>query len=229
MSSFILSATRYTTRYRFYLILLEYFMYLSDRDIKKAIEKGEVIIKDFEEARLQPASYDILLGNKFLVHNTESTMAIDPVKKIFPVTKEIEVDNDGYFVLHPGVSILGTSVDYFGSNKYLIHLSGKSSLARLGLIIHNTAGIINPGHFLNITFELCNLNHLPIILRPHMRIGQILFSEISSPPMKDYKTTGRYHGRDWQHFVDPKEAEAAAAKDGVKKKTRSQKITKSKK
>jgi dCTP deaminase len=134
-------------------------------------------------------------------------MAIDPVKKIFPETKEVIVPDTGLFVLHPGISILGTSVDYFGSDKFLIHLSGKSSLARLGLIIHNTAGIINPGHFLNITFELCNLNRLPIVLRPQMRIGQILFSQLSSRPAKDYKNTGRYHGRDWQHFVDPKEEE----------------------
>lgn len=182
-------------------------MYLSDKDIKKAIQKKEIVINGFEETRLQPASYDILLGNKFLVSNTESTMAIDPVMKIFPETKEIIIPDDGMFVLHPGISILGTSVDYFGSDKYLIHLSGKSSLARLGLIIHNTAGIINPGHFLNITFELCNLNSLPIILRPQMRIGQILFSQLSSQPGKDYKTTGRYQGRDWQHFVDPKEDE----------------------
>lgn len=182
-------------------------MYLSDRDIKKALKAGHIIIRDFDEERLQPASYDILLGNKFLVNNTESTVAIDPVKKIFPDTKEIVVPDGGFFVLHPGVSILGTSVDYFGSEKYLVHLSGKSSLARIGLIIHNTAGIINPGHFLNITFELCNLNHLPIVLRPQMRIGQILFSELSSPPVKDYRSTGRYQGRDWQHFVDPKEEE----------------------
>ena len=182
-------------------------MYLSDVDIKKALKAGEIIIEGFDEARLQPASYDILLGNKFVIHNTQGTTAIDPVNKIYPDTREIIIPDDGQFVLHPGISILGTSVDYFGSEKYLVHLSGKSSLARIGLIIHNTAGIINPGHFLNITFELCNLNQLPIILRPNMRIGQILFSKLSSAPQKDYKTTGRYYGRDWQHFVDPKESE----------------------
>lgn len=186
-------------------------MYLADREIKKAVECGDIVIQGFDEDRLQPASYDILLGNKFLASNTETTMAIDPVKKIFPQTKELIIPDSGLFVLHPGVSVLGTSVDYFGSDKYLIHLSGKSSLARLGLIIHNTAGIINPGHFLNITFELANLNHIPIILRPQMRIGQILFSELSSIPIKDYKNTGRYHNRDWQHFVDPKEDELKAA------------------
>lgn len=199
-------------------------MYLSDKDIKKALGKKDIIIEGFDESRLQPASYDILLGNKFILSNTESTVAIDPVNKIFPDTKEVTIPDGGMFVLHPGISILGTSLDYFGSDKYLIHLSGKSSLARLGLIIHNTAGIINPGHFLNITFELCNLNHLPIILRPQMRIGQILFSELSSPPIKDYKTTGRYHGRDWQHFVDPKEEEKTYTS-----KTKSSKVVRSKK
>jgi len=183
-------------------------MYLSDKDIRKAIKDKKITIKDFDETRLQPASYDILLGNKFIVSNSESTTAIDPVKKVFPQTKEVVVEKDGIFVLHPGISVLGTSLDYFGSDTYLVHLSGKSSLARIGLIIHNTAGIVNPGHFLNITFELCNLNHIPIILRPGMAIGQILFSTLSSKPLKDYKTTGRYQGRDWQHFVDPKEKEA---------------------
>ncbi|MEA2715087.1 MAG: dCTP deaminase [Candidatus Parcubacteria bacterium] len=192
-------------------------MYLADREIRKAVAKGDIIIQGFDEERLQPASYDILLGNRFIVSNIESTMAIDPVKKIFPETKDLIIPDSGLFVLHPGVSILGTSVDYFGSEKYLIQLSGKSSLARLGLIIHNTAGIINPGHFLNITFELANLNHIPIILRPGMRIGQILFSELSSKPSKDYKSTGRYHNRDWQHFVDPKEEEIKSASGKGKK------------
>lgn len=192
-------------------------MYLSDVDIKKGVKNGDIVIKGFDESRLQPASYDILLSNKFIVWNTEQSVAIDPVKKIYPETKEITIPDDGHFVLHPGISILGTSVDYFGSDKYLIQLSGKSSLARIGLIVHNTAGLINPGHFLNITFELCNLNHIPIILRPNMRIGQIIFSELTNPPVKDYKTTGRYHGRDWQHFVDPKEEEKKGAKKPVKK------------
>lgn len=183
-------------------------MYLSDSDIKKAVKAGHIVIEPFEEARLQPASYDLLLGNKFLMYDHQSLMAIDPANKIFPKTRELIIPDDGTFVLHPGVSILGTSVDYFGSEKYLVQLSGKSSLARIGLIVHNTAGLINPGHFLNITFELCNLNTIPIILRPKMRIGQITFSELSNSPIKDYKTTGRYAGRDWQHFVDPKEEEA---------------------
>lgn len=182
-------------------------MYLSDIDIKEAVSQGHIIIEPFDESRLQPASYDLLLGNKFMIYDQQSVMAIDPANKVFPRTRELIIPDESFFVLHPGVSILGTSVDYFGSNKYLVQLSGKSSLARVGLIVHNTAGLINPGHFLNITFELCNLNTIPIILRPKMRIGQITFSELSNSPIKDYKTTGRYQGRDWQHFVEPKEEE----------------------
>ena len=187
-------------------------MYLSDFDIKKAIKKGDIIIKDFDEARLQPASYDICLGNNFQIALNSESLVIDPVKKIYPKMSEKFIGDGEEYYLHPGVTVLGTSKDYFGSEKYLVQLSGKSSLARIGLVIHNTAGIINPGHFLNITFELSNLNTLPIILRPGMKIGQILFSKLTSLPKKDYKETGRYHGRDWNHFVDPKEDERGKKK-----------------
>lgn len=185
-------------------------MFLSDKDIKTEVADGAIVIKGYDENRVQPASYDILLGNKFLISNTEGLTAIDPVNKIYPTQREVTIKDGEPFILHPGSTVLGTSVDYFGSDKYLIQLGGKSSLARIGLIVHATAGIINPGHFLNITFELCNLNSLPIILRPGMRIAQITFSQLTSPPVKDYKTTGRYQGRDWQHFVDPREEERRA-------------------
>ncbi len=180
-------------------------MFLSDVDIKKAVKNGDIVISDFDVKRLQPATYDILLGNKFSIVSGHETLFVDPEKKIYPVLKDrIVPDGEEYF-LHPGGTVLGTSKDYFGSDKYLIQLSGKSSLARIGLVVHNTAGIINPGHFLNITFELSNSNKVPIVLRPGMKIGQILFAALSNPPQKDYKSTGRYQGRDWEHFVDPKE------------------------
>ncbi len=179
-------------------------MFLSDIDIKKAITDESITLSDFDPKRLGPASYDILLGNKFLVIKSHSTSFIDPVNKILPEYDEIILKDDESFTLHPGVSILGISHDYFGSNKYLIQLSGKSSLARIGLIVHNTAGLINPGDYLNIVFELCNLNSVPIILRPKMEIAQLLFAEMSSAPERDYKETGRYHGKNWSSYV-PKE------------------------
>jgi len=193
-------------------------MILSDRDIKKAVKAGDIEIKDFNEERLNPASYDILLGNKFIMTSGHSTSYIDPVKEIFAVNQEIVLKDDEPYILHPGVSILGTSWDFFGSDKYLIQLSGKSSLARIGLLVHNTAGLINPGHHLNITLELCNLNKVPIILRPKMRIGQLIFSQMTSAPDKDYKKVGRYHNNDWNSYIVPKvlKKETKAKKENKK-------------
>lgn len=172
-------------------------MFLSDTDIIKAIESGKLTVKDFDETRLQPASYDVQLGNKFVITEFQTKSFIDPVKGVFPEIKEVNVENDGEFVLHPGFTVLGTLRDYVGSDDYLIQLSGKSSLARIGLIVHNTAGLINPGHYLNITLELYNLNHIPIILRPGMDIAQLTFSTISSPMRRNYKQTGRFNGDNW--------------------------------
>lgn len=179
-------------------------MILSDVDIEKAVASGAITISDFDTKRLQPASYDILLGNKFVLTEPESNHFIDPVKKIYPKTREVNVEDGEEFILHPGVSVLGTSKDYLGSDTYLIQLGGKSSLARIGLLVHNTAGLINPGHYLHITLELCNLNNIPIILRPGMEIGQITFSMMSVPPKQNYKETGRFSDNNWNNYAAPK-------------------------
>ena len=174
-------------------------MFLSDIDIAKALKKGDIIISPFDKRRLQPASYDILLSNKFILTESHSTDSIDPTKKKFAKIREAVLKKGETFVLHPGVSILGLSVDYFGSKKYLIQLHGKSSLARIGLMVHNTAGLVNPGHFLQITFELCNLNKVPIILTPGMEIGQITFSQMSSDPGINYKSPNhKYIDKHWR-------------------------------
>lgn len=180
-------------------------MFLSDADIKQGVKDGRITLKPFNESRLQPASYDILLGNKFVINETSITHFVDPSRKIFAKTREISVKDGGEFILHPGVSVLGVSKEFLGSKNYLIQIGGKSSLARIGLIIHNTAGLINPGHFLYITFELCNLNNIPIILRPGMEIAQLTFSELSSSPYKHYKEVGRFAKNNWYHFTAKKE------------------------
>lgn len=166
-------------------------MFLSDLDILEAIKKEEITLTPFDEKRLQPASYDILLGNKFVVNDEHVTQFVDPALKIFAQTREIEIADGEQFILHPGVSVLGISKEFFGSNYYLVQVGGKSSLARVGLMIHNTAGLINPGHFLHITFELCNLNNVPIILRPGMEIAQLTFSKLTSLPSTVYKNIDR--------------------------------------
>src|SRR3989344_3778732 len=192
-------------------------MFLSDTDIKKAIRSGEIVLEPFDPLRLQPASYDILLGNKFIENDASSTHFVDPARKIFAKTVEREVADGDEFVLHPGVSVLGLSKEFFGSDHFLIQVGGKSSLARVGLMIHNTAGIINPGHFLNITFEITNQSNIPIILRPGMEIAQITFSMLSSPPSRNYRHVGRFAKDNWNHFVSAKKKRAPAK--SAKKKT----------
>lgn len=179
-------------------------MFLSDVDIEKAVEKEEIVLRPFDPKRLQPASYDIRLGNKFVVNDESATHLIDPVKKIYAKTREVEVKDGEEFILHPGISVLGTSKEFFGSDHYLVQIGGKSSLARIGLMIHNTAGIINPGHFLNVTLELTNQNNVPIILRPGMDIAQLTFSKLSSPPKRNYKEIGRYAKNNWNNFTPAK-------------------------
>ena len=180
-------------------------MILSDTDIIEALRAGDITISDFDKKRLQPASYDLLLGNKFVVNDANTTHFIDPVKKKYAKTHEVVVTDGKEFILHPGVSVLGISKDFLGSDDYLIQLGGKSSLARIGLLVHNTAGLINPGHYLNITLELCNLNNVPIILRPGMEIAQITFSRMTTSPKQNYKETGRYSDDNWSnHFKGKK-------------------------
>lgn len=184
-------------------------MFLSDIDIEKNVAEGKITLEPFAGKQLQPASYDILLGNKFVENDASATHFIDPAKKIYAKTTERMIKDGDEFVLHPGVSVLGLSKEFFGSDHYLIQVGGKSSLARIGLMIHNTAGIINPGHFLHITFEITNQSNIPIILRPGMEIAQITFSMISSPTKQSYKKTGRFAKDNWKHFVPAKAKKAA--------------------
>lgn len=198
-------------------------MYLSDLDILKAVRKGDIVIRPFDKKRLQPASYDIRLGNKFIVNDESATHIIDPARKIFAKTREVTVKDGDEFILHPGISVLGISKEFFGSDKYLVQISGKSSLARVGLMIHNTAGIINPGHFLEVTLELSNQNNVPIIIRPGMEIAQLTFSVLSSPPKQSYKKNGRYAKDNWNHFVSQKATRRGKSQNerGITQKKRS--------
>ncbi len=195
-------------------------MFLSDKDIQKAIKAGDIVLDGFEPKRLQPASYDIRLGNTFIVNEAHSTTAIDPGKGVYPKTTNIDIKDGEEFVLHPGVSILGYSKERFGSQRYLIEVNGKSSLARIGLIVHNSASIVNPGHYLNIALELCNLNNVPIILRPGMEIAQLTFSTISSDTKRSYEETGRYNSNNFLSYIPPKAKRPPKPKSVISKKTK---------
>lgn len=188
-------------------------MFLSDTDIKKALKAGEIVIKPFREAQLQVASYDVRLGNEFEVTDRHSIDVVDPVKKKYPKTRKIVIPNGGKFVLHPGENVIGKQVEYIGCDlNHLILLSGKSSLARAGLVVHNTAMLFNPGHYFYPTFELVNTNNVPIILRPGMEVAQILFARLISTAEKGYKDVGRYDEKNSTHFVEKKKAKSKKKK-----------------
>ena len=197
-------------------------MFLSDKDIKAGVEQGLITLEPFVEKQLQPASYDIRLGNTFIINESHTVTVIDIERGILPKTRTIEVKDGEEFVLHPGVSILGYSKEKFGSDEYLVEVNGKSSLARIGLIVHNSASIVNPGHILNIALELCNLNNVPIILRPNMPIGQLTFTTLSSHTKRSYKQTGRYHLNNIAGYVPPKSGplSKSKSKSGAKKKSK---------
>ena len=148
-------------------------MYLANNEILKAIENKVLTV---------------LLGNRFKVFNSEASEASDPTKKISPVERSFTVPDGERIMLNPRDYLLAETADYVGSRELLIHISGKSSLARVGLMIHNTAGIVNPGHYLQIVLEISNQSNVPIILRPKMPIAQLLFTELSSKPSKSYES-----------------------------------------
>lgn len=197
-------------------------MFLSDKDIKAGVSSGAITLEPFTEKQLQPASYDIRLGNIFIVNESQSISVIDIERGILPKTRTIEIADGEAFVLHPGVSILGYSKEKFGSDEYLVEVNGKSSLARIGLIVHNSASLVNPGHVLNIALELCNLNNVPIILRPNMAIAQLTFTTLSSHTKKTYKQTGRYHLNNIAGYVPPRTGPLSKARK-QKSATRAQK------
>ena len=191
-------------------------MFLSDVDIKKALKTGQVVIRPYNEKQLQVASYDVTLGNEFDVTDRHMTPMIDPYNKVYPKTRTVKVKDGDAFILHPGESVLGKQKEFIGvDNEHLILLSGKSSLARAGLVVHNTAMLFNPGHHFYPTFELVNTNNVPLILRPGMEVAQLMFAKLTSPTSQSYSEIGRYDKKNSSHFV-AKRAEGKIDK-GVKK------------
>jgi dCTP deaminase len=174
-------------------------MRLSDTDILKAIQSGEIIIDNFDPQRLQPASYDVLLGYSFLTFEKHEFAVIDPREDNSKyMRKHTLKSKDDFFILHPKEFCLAVTHDHVGVGAgHSMELMGKSSLARLGLIIHTTGGFIDPGNTLNITLELLNANSAPIKLYPEMKIGQVAFTQLTSPVNKPYghaDLNSKYHG-----------------------------------
>ncbi len=156
-------------------------MILSDRDIRGEIDAGRIVIDPYIPDAVQPSSVDLHLGNRFRVFRNNRTAVIDPREDQPELTELVEIIGDEPFILHPGEFVLGATFERVALPDDLVaRLEGKSSLGRLGLLIHSTAGYVDPGWEGTLTLELSNVANLPIKLYDGMKIGQISFQRLSS-------------------------------------------------
>ncbi|MCE5287864.1 MAG: dCTP deaminase [Nocardiaceae bacterium] len=174
-------------------------MLLSDRDIRAEIESGRLGIDPFEPGLVQPSSVDVRLDSFFRVFNNTKYTHIDPALRQDDLTSLVQPDEGEPFVLHPGEFVLGATLECCTLPVDLAgRLEGKSSLGRLGLLTHSTAGFIDPGFNGHITLELSNVANLPITLWPGMKIGQLCLIRLSSPAEHPYGSSAvgsKYQGQ----------------------------------
>ncbi len=162
-------------------------MLLSDRDIRAEIEAGRVALDPWEPAMVQPSSVDVRLDKFFLLFDNHKYPVIDPSQDQPELTHQVEVDPKDGFVLHPGEFVLASTLENVRlPDDLAARVEGKSSLGRLGLLTHATAGFVDPGFDGHVTLELSNVATLPIILWPGMKIGQLAFFRLSSPVATPY-------------------------------------------
>ncbi len=174
-------------------------MLLSDRDIKAELEAKRVALDPFDESMVQPSSIDVRLDRFFRVFENHRYPHIDPAEDQPELTRMVEPVGDEPFILHPGEFVLGSTYEVVTlPDDVAARLEGKSSLGRLGLLTHSTAGFIDPGFSGHVTLELANVANLPIKLWPGMKIGQLCFFRLSLPAEHPYgseKYGSRYQGQ----------------------------------
>ena len=174
-------------------------MLLSDRDLLTEIDNKRVAVEPFDMEMIQPSSIDVRLDRMFRVFENHKYPHIDPSIEQEDLTRLIEPDGDDPFILHPGEFVLGSTLEVVSLPDDLAgRLEGKSSLGRLGLLTHSTAGFIDPGFSGHITLELSNVATLPIKLFPGLKIGQLCLFRLSSPADHPYgsdKYGSRYQGQ----------------------------------
>ena len=186
---------------------------LSDRTIRDAIESGRIVIDPFDPAKVQPSSVDLTLDRFFRVFRNHTRGVIDVKERMDDLTEEVEIAPDGVFLLHPGEFVLGATAESVTLPADLVgRIEGKSSLGRLGLLIHTTAGFVDAGFQGYLTLELSNVATLPITLYPGMKIGQISFLQMTSPADVPYGSGAlgsKYRGQQgptpsqyWRNFED---------------------------
>ena len=157
-------------------------MILSDRTIRESIEAGRIVIEPFDDAKVQPSSVDLTLDHRFLVFRNHQRGVIDVKEDLSDLTELVEISDGNAFMLHPGEFVLGSTAERIGLPDDLVgRIEGKSSLGRLGLLIHTTAGFVDAGFDGAITLEFSNVASLPITLYPGMKIGQISFLQMTTP------------------------------------------------
>ncbi len=175
-------------------------MVLSDRTIREEIAGGHIIIDPLDESSIQPASVDLRLGHKLRVFRSHRLQVIDVREPMEQLTELVEIDEANPFVLHPGEFALGVTLESIClPNNVVGRLDGKSSLGRLGLVVHSTAGFVDPGWEGNLTLELSNLANLPINLYATMKVSQISFMRLTTPAENPYGSAGigsKYRGQD---------------------------------
>jgi dCTP deaminase len=174
-------------------------MLMSDRDIRASIEAGLIGLEPLELGLLQPSSIDVRLDRFFRLFDNHKYAFIDPAEQQDELTRLIEVDPSEPFILHPGEFVLGSTYEFVTlPDDVAARLEGKSSLGRLGLLTHSTAGFVDPGFKGHVTLELSNVATLPIKLWPGMKIGQLCFFKLTSPSEHPYgseKYASRYQGQ----------------------------------
>ena len=174
-------------------------MLLSDRDLKAAIDDGRLAIDPYDPAMVQPSSIDVRLDRYFRVFENHRYPHIDPAEQQDELTRMVETPPGEPFILHPGEFVLGSTYETITlADDIASRLEGKSSLGRLGLLTHSTAGFIDPGFSGHVTLELSNVATLPIKLWPGMKIGQVCVIKLSSPAEHPYGSAiygSRYQGQ----------------------------------
>jgi dCTP deaminase len=174
-------------------------MLLSDRDIRAEVDAGRVVLDPYDAAMVQPSSVDVRLDRFFRVFENHRYPHIDPSSEQPDLTRLVETTGEEPFVLHPGEFVLASTFEVVTlPDDVAARLEGKSSLGRLGLLTHSTAGFIDPGFSGHVTLELSNVATLPIMLWPGMKIGQLCFFRLSSPSEHPYGSArygSRYQGQ----------------------------------
>jgi dCTP deaminase len=190
-------------------------MVLSDRTIRRMLDDGHIGIDPYDDDLLQPSSVDVRVDRFFRVFRNSRYPFIDVKEPMEELTELVEITDDSQpFILHPGEFVLGSTLERITLPDDLVaRLEGKSSLGRLGLLIHSTAGFIDPGWDGHVTLELSNVANLPITIYFGMKIGQISFVQLSEPAEHPYGSAllgSKYQGqagptpsRYWQNFAEP--------------------------